>query len=94
LTSDSIQQYKIEERSIVAKRVISTERRVKLLIEEMKKMELSLPHHLQNLKAEIFKFTKDEAFKQCTSMGDVMEAALIYVQRNYENVSMNSLFTS
>ena len=94
LASDSIQQYKIEERSIVAKRVISTERRVKLLIEEMKKMELSLPHHLQNLKAEIFKFTKDEAFKQCTSMGDVMEAALIYVQRNYENVSMNSLFTS
>ena len=94
LTSDSIQQYKIEERSIVAKRVISTERRVKLLIEEMKKMELSLPHHLQNLKAEIFKFTKDEAFKRCTSMGDVMEAALIYVQRNYENVSMNSLFTN
>ena len=94
LTSDSIQQYKIEERSIVAKRLISTERRTKLLIQEMKKMELSLPHHLKNLKAEIYKFTKDKAFKECASMGDIMESALNFVQRNYENVSMTSLFSN
>ena len=94
LTSDSIQQYKIEERSIVAKRVKSSERRINLLLAEMKKTKLSLPKHLNNLKTEIFKFTKDSSFQQCQSMGAVMDAALSYVKRNYENVSMNSLFTN
>lgn len=94
LTSDSIQQYKIEERSIVAKRVISTERRLNDLIAEMKKTRLSLPHHLANLKTEIFKFTSDKAFKKSRSMGEVMEASLNFVKRNYENVSMNTLFSN
>lgn len=94
LTTDSIQQYKIEERSIVAKRLKSSERRINLLLDEMKKTKLSLPKHLDNLKGEIYKFTKDEAFQKCQSMGDVMDASLAYVRRNYENLSMTSLFAN
>lgn len=92
LTSDSIRQYKIEERSIVAKRLISSERRIKMLVDEMKKMELSLAKNRDSLKAEIYKYTNDDAFLKCTSMGQIMEASLNYVKRNYENVSLSSLF--
>ena len=92
LNHDSIVQYKIEERSIVAKRLISFERRVTKLVKHMKTTPLTLPENLATLKQEIFNFTKDPAFQQCANMGDVMEAAFAYVKSNYENVSLNKLF--
>jgi hypothetical protein len=85
-------QYKIEERSIVAKRLISFERRVAKLVKHMKKTPLTLPENLATLKQEIYNFTKDPVFQQCANMGDVMEAAFAYVKSNYENVSLNKLF--
>ncbi|MDA0773695.1 MAG: hypothetical protein O2914_07165 [Bacteroidetes bacterium] len=92
LNYDSIVQYKIEERSIVAKRLISFERRVAKLLKQMKLTPLTLPENLENLKQEIYNFTKDEAFRHCQNMGDVMQAAFAYVKSNYENVSLNKLF--
>ena len=94
LTLGSVNQYKIEERSIVAKRVISSGTRLDNLVTIMKRDMLTQPSYLKNLSAEIFKFTKDEAFKNTKSMGDVMEASLNYVRRHYENLNMTKLIQS
>ncbi|MDB2701735.1 hypothetical protein N9Z01_01345 [Flavobacteriaceae bacterium] len=94
LTLGSVNQYKIEERSIVAKRVISSGTRLDNLVTIMKLDMLTQPSYLKNLSAEIFKFTKDEAFRNTKSMGDVMEASLNYVRRHYENLNMTKLIQS
>ena len=94
LTLGSVNQYKIEERSIVAKRIISSGTRLDNLVTIMKQDTLSQPSYLRNLSEEIYKFTKDEAFIDVKSMGEVMDASLNYVRRHYENLNMTKLIQS
>ena len=86
LNHDSIDQYKIEERSIVAKRIISNEEKIDQLLLSMKNSSITNNDNLNKLKLEIYKYTKDEAFKDSKSMGDVMEASLAFLKRNYKNI--------
>ena len=92
LNYDSINQYKIEERSIVARRIISSGNRLNKLLAIMQHDQITLTSNLERLRNEIYKFTKDKAFLQSKSMGDVMRAALNYVRFNYEKVNMHDLF--
>ena len=92
LNRSSIVQYKIEERSIIAKRLISFNKRIDNLISIMKNQKLSHPENLEKLKIEIFNYTKDSSFKKSKSMGDLMEATFNFLVRNYENVSLSKLF--
>ena len=46
---------------------------------------------IENLKNEIYKFTSEENFKKCKSMGELMEQTLDYLKRNYQNVSLIDL---
>ncbi len=94
LTLDSVNQYKIEERSIVAKRIISSGVRLDNLVTIMKQDDLTQANYLKNLSAEIYKFTKDKAFKTAKSAGDIMEASFNYVRRHYENLNMSKLIQS
>lgn len=94
LTLGSVNQYKIEERSIVAKRIISAGTRLDNLVTIMKQDMLTQPNYLKNLSEEIYKFTKDESFRQTKSMGDVMDASLNYVRSHYENLNMTKLIQS
>jgi len=91
LTYDSIDQYKIEERSIVAKRIISNENKINRLLISMKEKPISNKKNLNNLKMEIYKFTKLEVFKNSNSMGDIMDASLSFLKRNYENIKPISI---
>ncbi|WP_350292345.1 hypothetical protein [uncultured Croceitalea sp.] len=87
----SVDQYKIEERSIVAKRIISSEKRINQLINAAKTDKISLAENIERLKGEIHEFTLDVDFKRCKTMGDVLDTALEFVKRNYEDVSMKQL---
>lgn len=87
----SVDQYKIEERSIVAKRIISSGKRIGQLISAARMDKISLPENIERLKKEIHEFTLDMDFKKCETMGQVLETALDFVKRNYENVSMKQL---
>ena len=91
LTHDSIDQYKIEERSIVAKRIISNENKINQLLISMKEKPISNKKNLNKLKMEIYKFTKLEVFKNSNSMGDIMDASLSFLKRNYENIKPISI---
>ena len=91
LKSDSITQYKIEERSTISRRLIISDERMKLLIDIMKEDTVSIRENVVNLRKEIFKFTNENSFLKCESMGDLMEKTLIYLKRNYQNVSLIDL---
>ena len=94
LTLNSVNQYKIEERSIVARRIISSGARLQNLVTIMKQDDLTRTDYLKNLSEEIFKFTKDDAFLAVKNVGEVMEASFDYVRRHYENLNMTKLIQS
>ena len=91
LMKDSIDQYKLEERSIIAKRILSSGDRIKLLVKICKKDNISLPENVERLKSEIFELTKDVQFKKCKTMGEILDLALDFVKRNYQGVSMKQI---
>ncbi len=88
LQEKSINQYKLEERSIVAKRILSSLDRIKNLVDCMKKDSISTDKNISLLKNQIYEFTHDMTFKRSQNMGEILEAALGFVKRNYEDVSM------
>jgi hypothetical protein len=92
LNHNSINQYKIEERSIVAKRITSSGNRLKKLLDIMRSDHVTITSNLERLRNEIFKFTKDKAFLESKSMGDLMGATLNFVRLHYEKVNMQDLF--
>ncbi len=91
LLADSVDQYKVEERSIVAKRIISSGSRIRKLIGICRKDEISLPENVEQLRREIYEFTQDVSFKRTKGMGDILSNALDFVKRNYEDVSMKQI---
>lgn len=88
LQNSSIEQYKLEERSIVAKRMLSSYVRIISLIDSMKNDSISFDKNVLQLKTEIHSFTHDVEFKKCENMGEILETALDFVKRNYEDVSV------
>ncbi|WP_299518948.1 hypothetical protein [Winogradskyella sp.] len=86
IQDESIEQYRIEERSIVAKRIISFQNRVDALLECMVSDELSSEKHIARLKKDIYNYTLDVNFKKSKTMGEVVKNALDFVKRNYESV--------
>ena len=92
LQKKSVDQYKIEERSIVAKRIISSGNRIKRLVGISKTDDISLIENIDQLKMEIYGLTKDLDFKKCNTMGEVLSLALDFVKRNYEDVNVTQIF--
>ena len=86
LDNNSIMQYKLEERSFMAKRMITSPRRTSRLIKCMKNDTLSFPDNVQLLKKHLIKYVGDVKFKECTNMGEILETILVFVKRNYQDV--------
>jgi len=86
LKDESIEQYKMEERALIAKRLINTQKRYKQLIKCMRADSISSPYKFKQLKRELHEFTGDIRFKSARSMGGVLSTALDFVQRNYYDV--------
>lgn len=91
LLSDSVDQYKLEERSIVAKRILSSGKRIKRLRSIARTDKISTPENIKLLSDSIYELTLDMDFKKCRTMGQVLDLALNFVRRNYEDVSMKQI---
>lgn len=91
LQKRSVNQYKIEERSIVAKRIMSSGDRIARLESIAKTDTISLQENTDQLKSEIYELTIDINFKKSQTMGQVLSLALDFVRRNYEDVSMRQI---
>jgi hypothetical protein len=86
LKNESIEQYKKEERALIAKRLINTQSRYKALIKCMRGDHISPPEKLKQLKTALHEYTGDIKFKNCRNMGSVLHTALEFVKRNYYTV--------
>ncbi len=91
LLRHSVDQYKLEERSIVAKRILSSGNRIKKLRKICKTDIISTKENILLLKDQIYELTMDMDFKKCNTMGEVLDLALNFVRRNYEDVSMKQI---
>ena len=91
LEPNSIEQYKKEERSVLAKRIINSRSRYESLIKCMCKDQISSKENVKELKEYLYDFTLDLKFRRSKSMGEVLKTALEFVRRNYENVNMKRL---
>ena len=92
LQNDSINQYKIEERSFMAKRMITAPRRTARLIKCMKADTISFPDNVALLKKHLIQYVGDVKFKKCRNMGEILETILAFVKRNYLDISNKELF--
>ncbi len=87
LQENSIEQYRREERSLLAKRMINASLRFKELIRCMINDQISTEENVKRLRRDLFIFTKDIKFKRARSMGQILRTALEFVKRNYEDVN-------
>ena len=91
LQENSIEQYRREERSLLAKRMINASLRFKELIRCMINDHISTEENVKQLRRDLFIFTKDIKFKRARSMGQILRTALEFVKRNYEDVNTKTM---
>ncbi len=85
LAQASIEQYKKEERSLLAKRATSEHDRLNELMDCMRNDTISTPKKIKELKTGLFKLTQDVNFKKAKNMGELLNSALEFIIRNYKN---------
>ena len=85
LAKESIEQYKKEERSLLAKRATSEQERLQDLINCMKEDTISTNAKIKELRSGLFKLTNDVRFKRSKNMGELLKSALDFIIRNYQN---------
>jgi hypothetical protein len=88
LQQTSIEQYKNEERAILAKRLHSAENRIKILMKIMSNDHLAPKENTAQLQMELYKFTNDLNFKKAKSMGDILSVGFEFITRNFKNANI------
>ena len=72
LNLQTIRQYQLEERTLIARRLNFSKEQVTKLTEAMRFGELSLPEKTQELKLGLQRFHKDDRFLQCVNIGELL----------------------
>ena len=88
LTKTSIDQYKIEERATIARRILGNETRLTQLLKCMLNDHISTPEKVEQLGKEVYDLIKQSSFLKSRSMGEIVRAAFHFVKRNYKNHEM------
>lgn len=73
LNQESILQYQMEERTIMAFRVASTRHRLMELLNIMSRDQISTPEKLYQLKHELAEYFQSNHFLKCKSMGQLVK---------------------
>jgi len=76
MSAETVEQYKLEERALMAKRLRLAKYQVKKLMEAMVHDELSLPKHIALLKKDLAKHYADPSFLKCIRMGEIVQNCL------------------
>ena len=72
LNLQTIRQYQLEERTLIARRLNFAKDQVVMLTKAMRFGELSLPEKTQELKAGLRRYHKDDRFLQCANIGELL----------------------
>ncbi len=76
MTPESMAQYQLEERSLILNRSISAKHTLNHLFEAMCSQPLSLEKNIIQLGKELAEHHQNQAFKHCTSMGELVKLNL------------------
>jgi hypothetical protein len=82
LNERSINQYQIEERSRLVRRIKHSHKILEDLFKTMEKETLSKPEKIVQLASELVIHHKDQGFKDCKSMIDILRLNLQHLNRN------------
>lgn len=72
MTPVTVSQYQLEERSMMAARIKTSQRRFKRLMSLMVKARLSEPHKVKQLREELAYHHKSDSFLECETMGEIV----------------------
>lgn len=72
ISKESVQQYRLEERSLMAKRLMLSQYQYKKLIQVMIQDTLSFPNKVTELAKGLNEYHKTKAFSHCVSMGELV----------------------
>lgn len=84
LTVESVEQYKREERSFIAKRIKNEHYQLKKLLSIMEKDTISTKEHFNKLKKEIASKEKNNIFLKASSMGNLVRLMLNNILENID----------
>lgn len=88
LNKDSIEQYQMEERTMMAFRIADSRYRLMELFNVMCRDEISTQEKIDQLKEELSLFFKNPRFQKCKTMGDIVKLHLkIMLQKNMSQIS-------
>lgn len=76
LNAESIEQYRFEERTLIALRLTASRYRIKDLLDIMTTDTISTPEKINQLKTELNEYLQTKAFSKCQTMGDVVKTIL------------------
>ncbi len=82
MTPESVWQYQIEERSMIASRLKSENQRVYDLMDVMSKDEIAPLENVDQLKSELAKHYQDDRFLACQTMGEIVWHSLELVMKH------------
>lgn len=72
MTAETVKQYQLEERSLIAARVKNARSRVATLFKVMVNDPLSTPEKVDQLKRELAYHHKNDTFLECQTMGEIV----------------------
>ncbi len=76
LSSESVHQYQTEERALIAGRIRVERNRIEDLMSVMRADTISLPQHIDQLKAELAVYYNKKDFLNCRTMGEIVQRSL------------------
>ena len=72
MTPETVKQYQLEERSLIAGRVKTSQKQFKALMDVMMKDEISTPEKTRELADGLAHHHKNNRFEDCSTMGEVV----------------------
>jgi len=70
---DTVRQYQLEERTLIANRAKGESTRLNLLLNIMSKDKISSQKKIDKLKSDLRLHHKTDAFDSCKNMGDIVQ---------------------
>jgi hypothetical protein len=89
LNIPSATQYQREEQTAIYRRIMLARARVNELIRCMKSEQISSPEKVTELSEGLAEHYQNNAFKQCSSMGELLDESLIQIRDNVQRIRAN-----
>ena len=76
LSSENVEQYQQEERSLIMRRIRAARTQLKALLDNMSADTISPPEKVMQLRTELAEYYNEKTFLSCNSMGDIVKLSL------------------